>query len=113
MDGMFTKGRITVVSVFLDSATGHSISHLQISTGDEETLAAKRTYEITVDANGVTIKSFYSDNGIYAEKSFTDDIKLSSQTIKFCSVSAHHQNGVAENHIGRLIRDTHTNLLHA
>ena len=33
MGGRHTKDRITAVSVFLDSVTGHSFSHLQISTG--------------------------------------------------------------------------------
>ena len=33
MDGRHTKDRITAVSVFLDTVTGHSFSHLQISTG--------------------------------------------------------------------------------
>ena len=42
MGGRHTKDRITAVSVFLDSVTGHSFSHLQISTGGDETLAAKR-----------------------------------------------------------------------
>ena len=36
MDIKYTKDRIKAVSVFLDSSSGHSFSHLQISTGGVE-----------------------------------------------------------------------------
>ena len=89
MDGKHTKDRITAMSVFLDSATSHSFSHLQISTGGEETRASKHAYEIMADAHRVKIKYFHADNGIYAGKIFSDDIKLSGQTITFCGEEAH------------------------
>ena len=113
MGGRHTKDRITAVSVFLDSVTGHSLSHLQISTGGDETLAAKRAHELMADSHGVVIKSFHADNGIYAEKVFTDEVTACGQTITFCGVGAHLQNGVAENHIGCLTRGTRTSILHA
>ena len=56
-------------------------------------------YELMANSHGVKIKYFHADNGIYAEKDFTDEVANCGQTISFCGVSAHHQNSVAENHI--------------
>ena len=65
------------------------------------------------DSHGVKIKFFHADNGIYAETAFIHEVTDCGQTISFCGVGAHHQNGVAENHIERLTRGSRTNLLHA
>ena len=70
MDGRHTKDRITSVSVFLDDKSGHSFSHLQTSTGGEETLAAKHAYEILATSFGVSVKGYHDDNEIFAEKLF-------------------------------------------
>ena len=59
------------------------------------------------------IKSFHADNGIFAEKAFRDDVADSNQTISYCAVGAHHQNGISERHIGTLTHGARTNLLHA
>ena len=85
----------------------------QISAGDEETSAIKRVYELIADSHDVKVKYFHADNGRYAEKAFTDEFTECRQTITFCGVGAHHQKGLAENHIGRLTRGPSTNLLHA
>ena len=98
MDGRHTKDRITSVTVFLDDHSSHSYSHLQTSTGGDETLAAKHAYEIMAQSYDINIKSFHTDNGIFAEKLFRDEVTISNQTITFCGVGAHHQNGYVENH---------------
>jgi hypothetical protein len=41
------------------------------------------------------------------------DIESKGQTISFCGVGAHHQNGIAEKRIGDLQRRATTILLHA
>ena len=113
MKGRHTKDRISAVTVFLDDKSSHSFSHLQTSTGGDETLAAKHAYEIMADSFGVVVRSFHADNGIFAEKIFVDEVTLCNQTISFCGVGAHHQNGKVENHIGRLTRGSRTLLLAA
>ena len=67
MDCRYTKDIITAVSIFLHSATNHSLSRLQISTGGEEKIATKRAYELVSDSHGVKIKSFDAYNDIYAK----------------------------------------------
>ena len=62
---------------------------------------------------GVSVTGYHVYNGIFAEKLFTDEVSLSNQTITYCGVGAHHQNGFVENHIGRLTRGARTLLLSA
>ena len=62
---------------------------------------------------GLKIKSFRADNGRFAEKSFLDAVKEAHQTIDFCGVRAHHQNGIIERHLQRLTSRLRTILLHA
>ena len=62
---------------------------------------------------GVTIKHYHADNGRFAERSFMDHVHQSGQTITFCGVGAHHQNGVAERRIRDLTEHARTMLLHA
>ena len=61
----------------------------------------------------VSVTSLHADNRINAEKVFRDEVTKSNQTITFCGVGTHHQNGVLDNHIGRMTRGARTNLLHA
>ena len=97
----------------MDSYSGHGYYHLQISTSGKETVAARAAYELVADSHRVNIRSFHVDNGIYAEKAFTDDISNSGQTINFYGVGALYHNGAAEDHIERLTRGSQTNLLYA
>ena len=63
--------------------------------------------------NGIVIKSYRGDNGIYRSAEFQNDLKQKYQPMIYSGVEAHHHNGVA----GRGIRTTTTNactmLLHA
>ncbi len=113
MDGRHTKQRINSACVFIDHVSGLSYSHLQTSVDNEQTIQAKLGYEQFADSHGVTVKSFRADNGVFAEKAFRDAVQASNQTITFCAVGAHHQNGIVERHIGILSNGARANLLHA
>ena len=113
MDSKHTKERITSGCVFFDNVTGHSYTHLQTSVDNKQTIEAKRAYEKYAETHGVTLRRFHADNGIFAEKPFRDEIENSpGQSITFCGVGAHHQNGIAENHIGTLTKGARINLLY-
>ena len=68
LDGRHTKERITSTTVLLDDRSGHSYSHLQTSTGGDETMAAKVAYEIMCNSFNVLVQGFHADNGIFAER---------------------------------------------
>ena len=113
VDGRHTRDRITCGCVFLDHASGHSYTHMQTACTNEESVAAKKEYERIAHSNGVSIKSYHADNGIFAEKAFRDEVAACNQDITYCAVGAHHQNGIIERHIGELTAGARTNLLHA
>ena len=83
---------------FLDYYFGYSYSALQISLDDDQTLVAKLSFESHSKTCGVNVKSYRVDNGRFAEKSFLDAVKEARQTIDFCAVGGHHQNGAIERH---------------
>ena len=114
MDSKHTKERITAGCVFFDNVTGHSYTHLQTSVDNTQTIEAKRAYERYAASHGVTLKRFHADNGIFAEKSFRNEIDIApGQSITYCAVGAHHQNGLVERHIGTLTNGARINLLFA
>jgi hypothetical protein len=79
----------------------------------EETLLGKHTYERFLFSIEVTAKAYHADNGRFADKGFKDDCTMSNQSITFCGVGGHHQNGIAEHKIKELTLGTQTLLLHA
>jgi hypothetical protein len=64
-----------------------------------ETLLANHAYECCLALLGVESKGYHADNGQFADKCFRDKCTSSNQTINFCGVGSHHQNGIAERKI--------------
>jgi hypothetical protein len=62
---------------------------------------------------GVRIKHYHADNGRFADNGFMNAVKKQQQTISFCGVNVHFQNGIAEKIILDLQEQAHTMLLHA
>ena len=79
----------------------------------EETMKSKLAFEKYALSHGVHIKHYHADNGRFKDTLFTRDIEEEGQTISYCGVGAHHQNGIAEKRIGDLQRRATTLLLHA
>ena len=108
-----TSRRYIGATVFADHFSGLSYVHLMTSMNSEQTVEAKLAFERFAHKHGVTIKHYHCDNGRFADKVFLQSVEASHQTISFCGVSAHHQNGVAERRIRDLSESTRTMLLHA
>ena len=113
LDGRHTKDRINAGCVFIDHASKLSYTHLQTSVDNQQTLQAKLGYERYAASHGVKLKSFHSDNGVFAEKAFRGNLEDNQQSITYCAVGAHHQNGLVEREIGLMTEGARTNLLHA
>jgi hypothetical protein len=113
MRGCLTGKRYKVTTVFVDHLSGYSYVHNQLSTSAVHTIAAKQAFERVAKVYGVTVKHYHADNGIFESKAFVDEVHLKGQTISFCAVSAHHQNGRAEKKIRDLQDAARTMLLHA
>ena len=70
-------------------------------------------FKIHTNTYDVKVWHYHADNGIFADTKFWQNVHLMGQTISFCTVNAHHQNGVAERRIKELQVQARTMLLHA
>jgi hypothetical protein len=113
MTGRLTKQRIMGSTIFVDHASDLSYVYHQTSMTSEETLKSKLAFEKFALSHGVHIKHYHADNGRLKDTLFTRDIEEKGQTISYCGVGAHHQNGIAEKRLGDLQRTATALLLHA
>ena len=112
LKGRLTKRRYRVATVFVDHYFDLSYVHLHSSTASEEIVEAKRAFEAYARDHGVNIEHYHADNGRFADNLFVQSIRENKQTISYCSVNAHHQNGRAEKRIRDLKVVARTQLLH-
>jgi hypothetical protein len=108
-----TRQCILASTVFVDHASDFSYVYHQTSMTSEETLKSKLAFEKFALSHGVHIKHYHADNGRFKDNLFIKSIEDKGQTISFCGVGAHHQNGIAEKRIGDLQRRATALLLHA
>jgi hypothetical protein len=74
---------------------------------------AKRAFEAYAKKNNVSVKHYHADNGRFADNEFIKSVNSSVQTISYCGVNAHFQNGIAEKRIRDLQEQARKQLLHA
>ncbi len=113
MTGRLTRQRIVGSTIYVDHASDMSYVYHHTSMTSEETVKGKQAFEKFAATHGVYIKHYHADNGRFKDNLFMKDIEDKGQTISFCGVGAHHQNGIAEKRIGDLQRRATTMLLHA
>ena len=111
--GQPTVQRYRGASVFVDHATDFTYVHMHQHLTTDETIDAKHAFERLAEQHGVRILHYHCDNGRFADKAFVDDVRAAHQTITFCGVGAHHQNGIAERRIRDITENARTSLLHA
>ena len=111
--GHLTRDRIWAANVAVDHFTNVIKVALMKTTSQAETLDAKLATEKFFKDHGYDIERWHADNGRYAEVDFRDAVKEQDQSIKYCGVGAHHQNGIVEAAIKRLTLRARTLLLHA
>jgi hypothetical protein len=108
-----TKDRYNCATVFVDYYSDVSFVYLQGALGGDETLEAKTAFERWSKSHDVVICHYHADNGRFAETKFMVAVAAAGQTISFCGVNAHFQNGRAERIICTLQDLGRTQLLHA
>ena len=101
LKGRMTKRRYKYATVFIDHFSGYSYVHVHSLQTSEETLIAKKAFEAHAAKYGVNIRHYHCDNGRFVDKAWINHVQKVGQTISYCGVNAHFQNGRAE----KLIRD--------
>jgi hypothetical protein len=99
-------------TLFYDAASGYISIHHQHGFTAAETIQSKIKFEQEASQSGVSIGSFHTDNGVFNAQQFMKEIADKGQGIQFSGVSAHHQNGAAENGIKVVVRNARTMMLH-
>eukprot|EP00956_Cyclotella_meneghiniana_P001276 scaffold1377_cov23-Cyclotella_meneghiniana.AAC.1 len=112
MSGFLTSARYYGATTIVDHVTDYVYVHLMKELSLEETIKAKRAWEKILHDAGHTAKHYQADNGRFADKGFQDDCDAHNQTISYCGVGAHHQNGIVENKNKILTQGARTMLLH-
>ena len=112
MSGFLTSDSFWAATVFVDHATSYMYTHLQGGQTLIKSIEAKAAYEVMAATFGVIVKKFHTDNGFFAEEGFKSDVSYNNQTISYCRVGAHFQNGIAEADIKQLTEKLRTMMIH-
>ena len=74
---------------------------------------AKHVFKRSAEQGGVKIKHYQADNGRFAHNALIQDCQTNRQSLSYCGVNAHFQNGIAERRIRDLQERTRTSMLYA
>ena len=111
--GTPTRVRVWGATVFIKCAMNWVKFKLMQDASGKSTLEAKHAFERDCTTRGVTPNRYHADNGRLAENMFKDNCKAKLQSLTFCGVGAHQENGIAESNIKHLTLAARTMLLHA
>ena len=114
--GIPTTKRYHAATVFVDHFSRLSYIYLQFTITAEETILAKVSFETYARSHGVQIHHYHADNGRFAENMWMAHVTAArnpTQSISFCGVNAHFQNGIAEKRIRDLQDQARTMMIHA
>jgi hypothetical protein len=111
--GTPTTQRYIGATVFVDHFSNFTFVHLMTKLDADSTVKAKLAFERVSASHGVVVKHYHADNGLFDTKTFQAAVLQSQQSLTFCGVNAHHQNGRAESRIKDITTHARTYLLHA
>ena len=74
---------------------------------------AKLTFERVCELHGVQVLHYHAENGLFDTQVFKGSVEKANQTLSFCGVNAHHQNGKADNCIKDVTYGALTAILNA
>ena len=111
--GRNNPNKLFIITLFVDHISNKVFVEFQQTTSTAHTLKSMKNVEKEAYQAGIQIKSFHTDNGVFKSRAFRKHLEKNKQSISFCGVGAHHQNGVAERYIRTIIERSRTQLLHA
>ena len=103
---ILTTQRYKYALISVDQYSDLTFVFLQKRLTSKETVLAKKTFERYASLKGVRIQRYHADNGHFADKGFVNHSQDENQTLTYCGVNAHFQNGVAEKKIRDLQENT-------
>ena len=104
--------RYRYATIFVDNYSRLSYVHLKITLKSKDTLEAKLAFGAHINKHGVKIQHYHAYNGRFSDNEFIQSVQKSGQTISYCAVNKHFQNGIAEKIIRDLKEHARKYLLH-
>ncbi len=99
-------------SLFVDHASSKIFNLPQYLNTAHKTLQSINRLEAMAWEEGFKLKSYHSNNEIFATANFKALYERSQQTFSFSGVGAKHQNGIAERNIKTIAHWACANMLH-
>ncbi|KAL7504927.1 hypothetical protein ACHAXN_005718, partial [Cyclotella atomus] len=99
MSGFLTSSCYWGATIVIDHVSNFVYCHLMKALTLDETIEAKKSWEILLHQAGHTASHYHADNGRFADVDFIKHCKVRNQSLSFCGVGAHHQNGIVEEKI--------------
>ena len=75
----------------------------QVAINTTETVNSKLIFDREDQSQGVVIKGYHTDNGIFNSSEFMEELLKKQQKIRFGGAGASHQNGAAEFDINTVV----------
>ena len=94
--GIATNHHYKYFSLYVDHASRFLYSFFQEGKTAAEALKGKHAFEAFAHSKGIQIHHIHMDNGVFNSDIYKTDITTQNQTISFCGVNAHWQNGIIE-----------------
>jgi len=113
LKGSLTNKRYKVATVFIDHYSDSPFMYPQEDNSSAKLIKAKIAFEQFAQSCRVKIMHYHADKGRFTENAFIKDVQEHWQSISYCGVNAHHQNGKAEKRIRDLQVQGRVMLIHA
>eukprot|EP00957_Ditylum_brightwellii_P133694 10193786-Ditylum_brightwellii.AAC.1 len=113
LKGNLTKRCYRASTVFINHFFNVTYIYEQSLLTLEETVAAKVDFEAWSRDKGVIAKHYHAYNVHFADSAFMSNCQRKGQTISYCAVNSHRQNGRVEKCIRDLQEEARKLLLHA
>ncbi len=113
LKGKLTTQRYRYGTVFVDHFSRLRYVYFMTDQSSAQTLKAKQAYKQFASEHGIRICHYHCDNGRFSDNAFRQHAEQQQQTLTFCGINAHFQNGIAERAIQDLTEFTRKQLLHA
>ena len=92
--GIATNHHYKYFSLYVNHASQFLYSFFQEGKTAAETLKGKHAFEAFALSKGIQIHHIHMDNGVFNSDVYKTDVTSQNQSISFCGVNAHWQNGI-------------------
>ena len=87
MTGKLTSARYRYATVYVDSASSLGYVQFQRDATADETIKGKRAFETYANQNGVSIRRYHADNGIFRAHKWVESCQQAKQALTFAAVN--------------------------